>query len=141
MASNEFDQRILELVNHERKQEGLDPLSIDEQLDQAAHFHNDQMVLADQMSHQLPGEPGLGERVTATGYNWSTVAENVAAGYTTPEAVVEGWMNSPGHRDNILNPKFTHIGIGYEYAPDNNHAFEDFDVYWTQVFGTDVFNG
>ncbi len=140
MASNEFDQKILELVNNERAKEGLDPLSIDSQLDQAANFHNDEMVRADTMSHQLPGEANLGERVSATGYSWTRVAENVAAGYTTPEAVVEGWMNSPGHRENILNPEFIHIGIGYEYAPDNNNALNDYDVYWTQVFGTDFFN-
>ncbi len=139
MASNEFDQKILELVNNERAKEGLDPLSIDSQLDQAANFHNDEMVRADMMSHQLPGEADLGERVSATGYSWTRVAENIAAGYTTPEAVVEGWMNSPGHKENILNPEFIHIGIGYEYAPDNNNALNDYDVYWTQVFGTDVF--
>ena len=139
MASNEFDQRILELVNIERVNEGLDPLSIDIQLDQAANFHNDEMVRADMMSHQLPGEANLGDRVTATGYDWTRVGENVAAGYTTPEAVVEGWMNSPGHRANILNPEFKHIGIGYENAPDDNNALNDFDIYWTQVFATDVF--
>ncbi len=140
MASDQFDLRILELVNIERTKRELDPLSIDNQLDQAANFHNDEMVRADMMSHQLPGEADLGERVSATGYSWTRVAENIAAGYTTPEAVVEGWMNSPGHKENILNPEFIHIGIGYEYAPDENNAFDDYDVYWTQVFATDVFN-
>ena len=140
MASDQFDLRILELVNIERTKRELDPLSIDSQLDQAANFHNDEMVRADTMSHQLPGEANLGERVSAKGYDWTRVAENVAAGYTTPEAVVEGWMNSPGHKENILNPEFIHIGIGYEYAPDENNAFDDYDVYWTQVFATDVFN-
>ncbi len=140
MASDQFDLRILELVNIERTKRELDPLSIDNQLDQAANFHNDEMVRADMMSHQLPGEADLGERVSATGYSWTRVAENIAAGNTTPEAVVEGWMNSPGHKENILNPEFIHIGIGYEYAPDENNAFDDYDVYWTQVFATDVFN-
>ena len=140
MVSDQFDLRILELVNIERTKRELDPLSIDSQLDQAANFHNDEMVRADIMSHQLPGEADLGERVSATGYSWTRVAENIAAGYTTPEAVVEGWMNSPGHKENILNPEFIHIGIGYEYAADENNAFDDYDVYWTQVFATDVFN-
>ena len=138
MASNEFDQNILKLVNIERTTRGLDPLSIDRQLDQAANLHNDEMVRADMMSHQLPGEASLGDRVTATGYSWTRVGENIAAGYTTPEAVVEAWMNSTGHKENILNPEFTHIGIGYEFAPDNNNALNDFDVYWTQVFGANV---
>ncbi|MDJ0571516.1 MAG: CAP domain-containing protein [Pleurocapsa sp. MO_192.B19] len=141
MASNQFDQRILELVNNERANVGLDSLSIDDQLDQAANLHTDEMVQADQMSHQLPGEASLGDRVSATGYNWTRLGENVAAGYTTPESVVEGWMNSPGHRENILNPEFTSIGIGYDNAPDDNNSFNDFDVYWTQVFGTDGFSG
>ena len=136
MASNEFDQSILKLVNIERTNRGLDPLSIDIQLDQAANLHNDEMVRADMMSHQLPGEASLGDRVRATGYSWTRVGENIAAGYTTPEAVVEAWMNSTGHKENILNPEFTHIGIGYEFAPDNKNA--DFDVYWTQVFGANV---
>ena len=140
MASNEFDHRILELVNNERANVGLDPLSLDEQLDQAANLHNDEMVRADMLSHQLPGEAELGARVSATGYDWTRVGENIAAGQTTPEEVIEGWMNSPGHRENILNPEFTHIGIGYENAPDDNNALDDFDVYWTQVFATDVFN-
>ena len=140
MASDQFDQRILELVNIERTSRGLDPLLIDDQLDQAANFHNDEMVKADRLSHQLPGEDDLGDRVTATGYDWRLVGENIAAGYATPEAVVEGWMNSSGHKKNILNPKFTHIGIGYENAPDDNDAFDDFDVYWTQVFATNTFN-
>ena len=138
MASNEFDQNILKLVNIERTTRGLDPLSIDRQLDQAANLHNDEMVRADMMSHQLPGEASLGDRVRATGYSWTRVGENIAAGYTTPEAVVEAWMNSTGHKENILNPEFTHIGIGYEFAPDNNNALNDFDVYWTQVFGANV---
>ena len=135
MSSNQFDQRILELVNGERQNAGLDPLAIDSQLDQAANLHTDEMVKADQMSHQLPGEASLGDRVSATGYNWSIVGENVAAGYTTPESVVEAWMNSPGHRANILNSEFTDLGVGYDNAPDNITG--DTDVYWTQVFGAD----
>ena len=143
MSSDQFDQRILELVNIERANVGLDSLSIDSQLDQAANLHTDEMVQADQMSHQLPGEASLGDRVSATGYDWTRLGENVAAGYTTPEAVVAGWMNSTGHRENILNPEFTHLGVGYENAPDNitgTPENPDFDVYWTQVFGTDSFS-
>ena len=136
MSSNNFDRRILELVNQERSAAGLDPLGIDRQLDTAANLHTDRMVQADRMSHQLPGQAGLGDRVSNAGYDWIGLGENVAAGYTTPEAVVDGWMNSPKHRENILNSDFTDIGIGYENAPDNNGNFDDYDTYWTQVFGT-----
>ncbi len=135
MSSNQFDQRILELVNEERAVVGLDPLAIDSQLDQAANLHNDEMVQADSMSHKLPGEASLGDRVSATGYEWSGVAENIAAGHATPEEVVDDWLNSPGHRGNILNPEYTEIGVGYENAPDDNNSIEDSDTYWTQVFG------
>ena len=130
-----FDGRVLELVNQERAVAGLDELAIDSQLDRAADLHNREMVKADSMQHQLPGEAKLGDRVSATGYNWSRVAENIAAGQQSPEEVVDGWMNSPGHRKNILNPKFTHMGLGYDNAPDNNNNFNDYDTYWTQVFG------
>ena len=148
MSSNEFDQQIVDLVNEERAKVGLDPVSFNSELDQAANSHNDRMVQADQMSHELPGEASLGDRVSATGYNWNRVTENVAAGSMTPEEVMygdgspnSGWMNSTtGHRENILDPNVTSIGVGYESAPDNkpyeqgNTDGKDYDTYWTQVF-------
>lgn len=137
MSSNQFDSKVLQLVNNERANVGLDSLSIDNQLDRAANLHTDEMVRADQMSHQLPGEASLGDRVSATGYQWSSVGENVAAGYSTPEDVVEGWMNSVGHRENILNPNFTHLGVGYSNNPDNDNSYSDQDIYWTQVFASE----
>ena len=143
MSSNQFDQEILQLTNNERTSRGLDPLQMDDRLDRAANLHTDEMVRADKMDHQLPGEAKLGDRVTATGYDWNYAKENIAAGYTTPEDVVAGWMSSTtGHREAILDPEFTHIGIGYESAPDNrpynqgNTEGKDYDTYWTQVFAT-----
>ena len=138
MSSNKFDREILQLVNNERTDAGLAPLSINSQLDRAANLHTDEMVQADKMQHQLPGEASLGDRVSATGYDWTRVAENIAAGSKTPEAVVDGWMNSSGHRKNILNPNYTHLGVGYENAPDDNDSYNDYDVYWTQVFGAEA---
>ncbi len=141
MSSNQFDQEILELVNNERTNAGLDPLLIDEQLDAAANLHTDEMAQADLMSHQLNGEASLGDRVSSTGYDWNNIGENVAAGQTTPEEVMYhedwGWMNSPGHRANILNPNFTHLGVGYANVPDDNDSYNDQDTYWTQVFGSE----
>ena len=142
MSSNQFDQELLQLVNNERADAGLDPLLIDDQLDQAANLHTDEMIQADRMSHQLPGEAKLGERVTATGYEWGYVGENVAAGQATPEEVMYnenwGWMNSPDHRENILNPKFTHLGVGYGSDPDDDDSYNDQDTYWTQVFASEL---
>ena len=138
MASNKFDREVVDLVNQERSDAGLEPLVFNLQLDNAANYHTDQMVDADEMSHQVPGEAPLGDRVSDANYEWRRVGENVAAGYVTPESVVDGWMNSPGHRENILNPDFTEIGIGYANAPDNKSNYSDYDTYWTQVFGTPI---
>ena len=142
MSSNQFDQELLELVNYERNSRGLDSLQMDEQLDQAANLHTDEMIQADRMSHQLSGEASLGDRVTATGYEWGYVGENIAAGQLTPEEVMYGeygWMNSTeGHRESILDPKFTHIGIGYGSDPDDDDSYNDQDTYWTQVFASEL---
>ncbi|HEY9661942.1 MAG TPA: CAP domain-containing protein, partial [Allocoleopsis sp.] len=80
------------------------------------------MVQFDRMDHNLPGEPSLGERVSRTGYRWSSIAENIAHGQQTPEDVVNSWMNSSGHRANLLNPAYQDIGVGFANG------------YWTQVF-------
>ena len=136
MASNKFANRLLELVNEERQDAGLDTLEIDNQLNQAARRHNQEMVKQDRMAHHFPGQANLGERVSSTGYDWKAVGENIAAGYQTAEAVFEGWMGSSGHRQNILNPNYTEMGIAYANAPDNRTG--DFDIYWTQVFGAEL---
>ncbi|KAM3096790.1 CAP domain-containing protein [Phormidesmis sp. 146-35] len=81
------------------------------------------MVKFNQLSHQLPEQPPLGERVRKAGYNWSGVAENIAKGQQTPEQVMSSWMNSPGHRANLLAPQYQHLGVGYA------------NRFWTQVFG------
>lgn len=125
-----FDGRVLELVNQERAKVGADPLKIDQQLDRAADIHTQYQANTDNMTHVGNKGSSLGDRVNATNYEWSRIGENVAAGYTTPEAVVEGWMNSPGHRDNILNPEFEEIGISYANSADKTS-------YWTQVFAAD----
>ena len=116
MSDNQFDREILELVNQERADAGIDPLSINSQLDEVANLHTDEMVQADLLSHQLPNEADMEARFSETGYDGMVVAENLAAGggtlFDTPEEVVEGWMNSPEHRENILNPEFTDLGVG-----------------------------
>jgi uncharacterized protein YkwD len=116
-------QRVLELTNAERSRVGAPPLSLNSQLMVAAQAHTDLMVKYNQLSHQLPGEPSLGARISQTGYRWSAVSENIAQGHRTPEQVVAGWMNSPGHQVNLLDAKYQHLGVGSA----NN--------FWTQVFG------
>lgn len=75
------------------------------------------------------------DRISTTGYDYQTSAENVAAGYSSAAAVVEGWMNSPSHRANILNPNVTQMGLGYYYLANDTGSL-DYQHYWTQVFGT-----
>lgn len=147
MSSDKFDRRILELTNEERAKAGLDSLSIDIQLDLAADLHTDEMLQAGYMSHQLPGEAILGERISATGYDWATASENIALNSYEPEEaaeyVVEEWMNSPGHRANILNSEFTHLGVGYGNDSDSealdNYSLDDSSGknYFTQVFAAE----
>ena len=69
--------------------------------------------------------------MTAAGYPWSWAAENIAAGQTTPAAAVAGWLASPGHCSNIMDPNLEQLGVGYVYGPSS-----DWKHYWTQNFGT-----
>lgn len=91
----------------------------------AARLHSRDMQLRNFFSHTNPDGVTFDKRITAAGYSWRTVGENIAAGYQTPTAVVQGWMQSTGHCQNIMNPAFTEIGVGF------------YDSYrWTQDFGT-----
>ncbi len=129
-----FINRVVELTNVERSQQGLAPLTFNPQLAAAAQVHSASMGMGDFMDHTNPRDGTLaGDRVTMQGYNYQTVAENVAGGQPTPEQVVREWMNSPSHRVNILNPAVTEIGVGY-HVQDNDTGNVNFVHYWTQVF-------
>jgi Ca2+-binding RTX toxin-like protein len=137
MASNtdKFDQRILKLVNQERAKQNLKPLTLSQKLDTAADGHSGRMASGDFFSHVDPGNGSRpSDRATKAGYQWSTVGENIAAGQTSPEAVMGAWMNSSGHRANILNSRYAHLGVGYAYLPNDGGRVR-YRHYWTQVFG------
>ncbi|MFB6831215.1 CAP domain-containing protein [Streptomyces hydrogenans] len=118
--------QVLALVNTERAKAGCGALTANATLARAAQGHSDDMAARDFFDHTNPDGDGPGERVTAAGYPWSTYGENIAMGQTTPEQVMEAWMNSPGHRANILNCDFKELGVG---------VHTDGGPYWTQVFG------
>ena len=132
---------VVNLVNHERTSRGLAPLNINPKLAFAAGFHSGQMVArananpsnpAAAMQHTLYGvnAPTPTSRLDYAGYdNWMAYGENIAFGYTTAAAVMQAWMNSAGHRANILNPNFTEIGVGVATSAAGY-------LYWTQEFGT-----
>ncbi|GAA2293590.1 CAP domain-containing protein [Streptomyces atrovirens] len=119
---------VIDLTNRERARAGLPPLSHDPLLTAAAQAHSADMVARDFYSHTAPdgGEPW--DRAAAAGSARRTVGENIACGQRSAAEVVRGWMNSPGHRANILKAGFTHIGVGFAGGGRAG-------TYWTQLFG------
>jgi len=117
-----FEQEVLDLTNAERAQYGHPPLQWHPQLAEVARAHSIDMVTRNFFAHNCPSGTNPGNRITQAGISWWTWAENIARGQQTPAQVVASWMNSPGHRANILNPNQTHLGVGFH----NN--------YWTQKF-------
>ena len=146
-----YEQEIVERTNIERWNNGmLAPYKQVTLLHNAADGHSEAMALQDFFAHcNLTTGSSPGQRMTAAGYIWNAAAENIAAGYSTPQAAMTGWMNSSGHRANILNTSRREIGVGYEYSNDTRLDRFDNDGncvqdasggpyynYWTQNFGT-----
>jgi uncharacterized protein YkwD len=123
--SADLTARVLARVNEERAAEGAAPLTRNALLDAAAAEHAADMVDNMYFSHTGSDGSTVAERVSAQGYSWSTVGENIAYGPSDADGVMDLWMNSPGHRANILNGSYTEIGI----ALDNRGL-----PYWVQVF-------
>ena len=121
--------RVLELTNVERQNAGLAPLTLSPQLNDAAQHYSEVLASDGCFGHTCGPVPDMTQRDALAGYSgWSAIGENIAAGYASPEAVVAGWMASPGHRENILSPDYREIGIGVS-------AGGEYGVYWTQEFG------
>ncbi len=127
-----FAQEVVQLVNAERATAGLDALTAQSQLTQAAQVHSLDMGCNFFLSHTGSDGSTPFDRMDRFGYYFSTAGENVAAGYPTPQDVMNAWMNSEGHRANILNAGFTEIGIGYVYNPDDPYGGY---YYWTMTLG------
>ena len=119
-----FEQEVFRLTNAMRERAGIQLLEWDVRLAAAARAHSADMSENDFLSHTGSDGSHLTERLDAVSFGWVAAAENVAFGQKTPEEVVAAWMESEGHRGNILNPGLTHLGVGFE----NNK--------WTQKFGT-----
>lgn len=127
-------ERILEIMNGERRGAGLPPLTLDPRLNASALVHSNTMAETGVFAHQVPGEPALGDRITAQGYRWSFIEENISAGQSTPEEVVSGWFNetppNDGHRQNILRGDVQNVGVGYVFRDGTQYKH-----YWTADFG------
>ncbi|MEU6355150.1 CAP domain-containing protein [Streptomyces sp. NPDC047072] len=119
---------VVDLTNRERARAGLRPLAVDAHLTSAAQAYSTDMAVRAFYSHTSPEGTQPWDRAAAAGSSRRTIGENIACGQRTPAEVVEGWMNSPGHRANILKPDFTHIGIGFAGGGPAG-------TYWTQLFG------
>ena len=119
-----FEGEVVRLVNQIRKENGLKALTQDWQLSRVARFKSKDMTDLGYFSHTSPTYGSPFDMMKDFGISYKSAGENIAKGYSTPEAVVNAWMNSPGHRANILNSSYTHIGVGY--VADGN--------YWTQMF-------
>ncbi len=120
----DYESEVIRLVNIERRKNGLRELKEDWQLSRVARYKSDDMKNNKYFSHTSPTYGSPFQMMKSFGITYKTAGENIARGYATPKAVVDGWMNSSGHRANILNASFTHIGVGY--VADGK--------YWTQMF-------
>ena len=134
-ALDTFAEQVIALTNQERAKAGLPPLVSDPALNVAALRHSQDMADHDFFSHTGSDGSSACGRMLAAGYTpiWAC-GENIAAGYTTPEQVVAAWMNSAGHRANILSVYYQHIGVGYVY--DAGDTFGPYYHYWTQDFAS-----
>ena len=119
-----YEKEVVRLVNEIRVQNGLKELTYDRELSRVARYKSQDMKDNQYFSHTSPVYGSPFQMIQNFGITYRSAGENIAKGYSTPQAVVNGWMNSSGHRANILNASFTHIGVGY-VAGGN---------YWTQMF-------
>lgn len=119
-----FEEQVLDLTNQERAKNGLSPLQANAELNYTAEKYAKDMSDGHFFSHTGPDGSQPWDREKAAGYEAQVTGENIAVGQTTPQQVVQDWMNSPGHRANILRPQFKDLGVGF-----NNN-------YWVQDFGS-----
>lgn len=123
-STTAFEAEVVRLVNQRRAEHGLKPLTQDWQLSRVARYKSQDMKDLGYFSHTSPTYGSPFQMMKSFGISYRTAGENIAKGYASPEAVVNAWMNSPGHRANILNSTYTHIGVGFVSSGN----------YWTQMF-------
>ncbi len=130
VAEGEFwKNEILRLVNVERLAAGIDPVTWNDTLEQQATQYACELIFYDFFAHENPvTDTTLGDRARQFNYDFWMVGENLAAGQMTPIEAFDDWMNSPCHRENIMNPAFTELGVGIRYGGD-------YGYYWVQEFG------
>lgn len=124
---NAFEQEVIHLTNQERQKNGLAPFKANIELSSVARAKSQDMIDKNYFDHQSPTYGSPFDMMKSFGISYRTAGENIAKGQKTAQQVVNGWMNSEGHRKNILNPNFTEIGVGYAVSPSGT-------AHWTQMF-------
>lgn len=119
---------ILRLVNEHRAEHGLSALTLDSDLNKVAKIRAQEIT--EKFDHARPNGTFFYDMMDEMGIDYRSVGENIAAGYLTAEEVVDAWMNSEGHRANILSANFKQIGIAATYKEDS-----EYEIYWVQIFG------
>ncbi|MFL0584588.1 CAP domain-containing protein [Solibacillus silvestris] len=121
---SEFEKQVIDLTNAERAKEGLKPLEMHSPLMEVAQAKSEDMAKNNYFSHTSPTYGSPFDQIKSAGISYRSAGENIAQGQRTPQQVVQAWMESPGHRQNIMNANYTHIGVG----------FVENGYYWTQQF-------
>jgi uncharacterized protein YkwD len=130
LDENASATRVFELTNIERAKAGVPPLALSGELTNAAQTYSTVLAESGCFAHTCGPVPDFSVRITQSGYTGMLAAgENLAAGYRTPEEVIAGWLNSPGHRANLLSANYTEIGIGVATGEGR------YGIFWAQEFG------
>lgn len=124
---NSMEKQVAALTNSERNAAGLESLTLDAQLSKLAKLKAEDMAKNGYFSHTSPTYGSAFDMMKSYGVSYRTAGENIAKGQKSAESVMQGWMNSSGHRANILNSAYTHIGVGYAVDSRGN-------TYWVQIF-------
>ena len=129
---SKMEYKLYQMINQQREKNGVKPLKFSEMAYKAAKFHSNDMAELGFFSHVSPDGKQIGDRLKKFGFKTMnrTWGENIAMNFNLPDPLkhaVDSWMNSEGHRKNILNPKFQYTGVAIEKDPDGKY-------YYTQVF-------
>ncbi|MCC0684776.1 CAP domain-containing protein [Clostridioides sp. ZZV14-6345] len=122
-----YQKEVVDLVNIERSKAGLNPLTLDSSISNVATKKSQDMIDNNYFSHNSPTYGSPFDMLKKFGISYKTAGENIAMGQKTPKEVVNAWMNSEGHRKNIMNPNFSKIGVGVAQKSGGS-------IYWTQIF-------
>lgn len=131
IPSGDYFSAMLTAVNQERAKQGVPALCMNKKLQAAAQRHSDDMAKNNYMAHDGADGSTMSQRITQAGYEWDGCAENVAAGQEEVVSVMKGWIESPGHYENIMNKDYTMFGTAFSYNKDSTYG-----IYWTQDFAS-----